>query len=73
LPDPWAKTSDAGRHAIVEAVSKRIDVPGANDLQCTLTAHAKPDGWDAAFGAGANQSRLVSLVGARGLAPTLSN
>ena len=26
LPDLWAKTSDAGRHAIAEAVFERIDV-----------------------------------------------
>ncbi len=29
LPDLWAKTSDAGRHAIAEAVFERIDVLGA--------------------------------------------
>ncbi len=39
------------------------------DYSFTLTAHAKALGWDAAFGAETNQSRLVDLVGARGLAP----
>ena len=47
----WAKTSDAGRHAIAEATFERIDVLGVTDT-FTLTAHAKARGWDAAFGAG---------------------
>jgi DNA invertase Pin-like site-specific DNA recombinase len=51
LPDLWAKTSDAGRHAIAEAVFERIEVLGASDFTFTLTAHAKARGWDAAFGA----------------------
>ena len=29
LPDLWATTSDAGRHAIAEAVFERIDVLNA--------------------------------------------
>jgi hypothetical protein len=52
LPVLWAKTSDAGRKAIAEAVFERIDVLGATDYTFTLTAHAKARGWDAAFGAG---------------------
>ena len=52
LPMLWAKTSDAGRHAIAEAVFERIDVLGVTDYTFTLTAHAKARGWDAAFGAG---------------------
>jgi hypothetical protein len=52
LPELWAKTSDAGRHAIAEAVFERIDVLGATDFTFTLTAHARARGWDAAFGAG---------------------
>ena len=48
----WAKISDAGRHAIAEAVFERIDVLGVSDYTFTLTAHAKARGWDAAFGAG---------------------
>ncbi len=52
LPNLWAKTSDAGRHAIAEAVFERIDVLGVTDFTFTLTAHAKARGWDAAFGAG---------------------
>ncbi len=51
LPDLWAKTSDAGRHAIAEAVFERIDVLGVTDYTFTLTADAKARGWDAAFGA----------------------
>jgi hypothetical protein len=51
LPELWAKTSDAGRHAIAEAVFERIDVLGANDFTFALTAHARARGWDAAFGA----------------------
>ena len=46
----WARTSDAGRHAIAEAVFERIDVLGVTDFTFTLTAHAKARGWDAAFG-----------------------
>ena len=41
LPELWAKTSDAGRHAIAEAVFERIDVLGVTDYTFTLTAHAK--------------------------------
>ena len=52
LPDLWAKTSDAGRHAIAEAVFERIDVLGVTDFTFTLTAQARARGWDAAFGAG---------------------
>jgi len=52
LPELWAKTSDAGRHAIAEAVFERIDVLGVTDYTFTLTAHAKARGWDAAFSAG---------------------
>jgi len=52
LPDLWAATSDAGRHAIAEAVFERIDVLGARDYTFTLTAAAKARGWDAAFGPG---------------------
>ncbi len=69
LPDLWAKTSDAGRHAIAEAVFERIDVLGVTDFTFTLTAHAKARGWDAAFGAGVVRVKKVSLVGARGLGP----
>ncbi len=52
LPDLWAKTSDAGRHAIAEAMFERIDVLGVTDYTFTLTTQAKARGWDAAFGAG---------------------
>ena len=52
LPELWAKTSDAGRKAISEAVFERIDVLGATDFTFTLTAAAKARGWDAAFGPG---------------------
>ena len=52
LPNLWAKTSDAGRHAIAEATFERIDVLGVTNYTFTLTAHAKARGWDAAFGAG---------------------
>ena len=52
LQDLCARTSDAGRHAIAEAVFERIDVLGVTDYTFTLTARAKARGWDAAFGAG---------------------
>ncbi len=51
-PELWAKTSDAGRKAIAEAVFERIDVLGASDYTFTLTAAARARGWDAAFGPG---------------------
>ena len=51
LPTQWAKTSDAGRHAIAEAVCERIDVLGVTDFTFALTAHPKARGWDVAFGA----------------------
>ena len=62
LPELWAKTSDARRHAIAEAVFERIDVLGANDFTFTLTAHAKAHGWDAAFGSG-DQSISIGRSG----------
>jgi hypothetical protein len=62
LPELWAKTSDAGRHAIAEAVFGRIDVLGANDFTFTLTVRAKAHGWDAAFGAG-DQSISIGQTG----------
>lgn len=67
-PDLWAKTSDAGRHAIAEAVFERIEVLGVTDYTFTLTAHAKARGWHAAFGAGVvrvqeGQSGLSNLGG----------
>lgn len=62
LPELWAKTSDAGRHAIAEAVFERIDVLGANDFTFTLTARAKAHGWDAAFGSG-DQSISIGRSG----------
>ena len=52
LPELWAKTSDAGRKAIAEAVFERIDVLGVTDFTFTLTAQARARGWDAAFGPG---------------------
>ncbi len=52
LPTLWARTSDAGRHAIAEATFERIDVLGVTNYTITLTAHPKARGWDAAFGAG---------------------
>jgi hypothetical protein len=62
LPELWAKTSDAGRHAIAEAVFERIDVLGANDFTFTLTVRAKAHGWDAAFGSG-DQSISIGRSG----------
>lgn len=62
LPELWAKTTDAGRHAIAEAVFERIDVLGANDFTFTLTARAKAHGWDAAFGLG-DQSISIGQSG----------
>ena len=58
LPKLWAETSDAGRHAIAEATFERVDVLGVTDYTFTLTAHAKANGWDSAFGAGAVSSSI---------------
>ncbi len=69
LPELWAKTSDAGRKAIAEAVFERIDVLGASDYTFTLTAAAKARGWDAAFGPGVLR---VGEQGGRGRTPRLS-
>ncbi len=69
LPDLWAKTSDAGRHAIAETVFERIDVLGVTDYTFTLTAHAKARGWDAAFGAGVLR---LQGQGGRGKTPSPS-
>ena len=63
LPELWARTSDAGRRAIAEAVFERIDVLGATDYTFTLTAAAKARGWDAAFGPGVLR---LELQGGRG-------
>ena len=52
LPNLWAKTSAAGRHAIAEAAFERIDVLGVTDYTFTLTATAKAQGWEAALRAG---------------------
>ncbi len=68
LPELWAKTSDAGRKAIAEAVFERIDVLGARDFTFTLTAAAKARGWDAAFGRGVLR---LSADGGRGKTSTL--
>jgi hypothetical protein len=57
LPDLWAKTSDAGRQGIAEAVFERIDVLGATDFTFTLTATR-------GRGAGTRRPRPVALVGA---------
>lgn len=69
LPDLWAKTSDAGRKAIAEAVFERIDVLGVTDYTFTLTAAAKARGWDAAFGPGVLR---VGEQGGRGKSPSPS-
>ena len=69
LPELWAKTSDAGRKAIAEAVFERIDVLGVNDYTFTLTAAAKARRWDAAFGPGVLR---VGDQGGRGKTPSPS-
>ena len=51
LPTLWAKTADAGRHAIAEAVFERTDVLGVTDFTSRRTARVKARVWDAAFGA----------------------
>ena len=47
LPELWAKTSDAGRHAIAEAVFERIDALGATaDLPITMRLAEPPEPFD---------------------------
>ena len=58
LPKLWAKSSDAGRHAIAEATFERIHVLGVTNYSFALTAHAKAHGWDATFGPGAVSSSI---------------
>ncbi|HEX8939791.1 MAG TPA: hypothetical protein VF763_06470 [Candidatus Limnocylindrales bacterium] len=45
LPDLWAKTSDAGRHAIAEAMLERIEVLGTKEAIVHPTPEAEAHGW----------------------------
>ena len=66
LPHLWAKTSDAGRHAIAEAVFERIDVLGVTDYTFTLTAHAKARGWMRPSGPATSAWKMVIWSGREG-------
>jgi hypothetical protein len=57
LPDLWAKTSDAGRHAIAEAVFERIDVLGVSDY--TVRAYGPREG--PRMGCGLRSRRPINL------------
>ena len=49
LPELWAKTSDAGRHAIAEAVFERIEVLGLRRMRIEPTPSAAAAGLVEAF------------------------
>ena len=44
LPNLWARTSDAGRHAIAEATFERIDVLGVTNYSFTGPRSLRPRG-----------------------------
>jgi hypothetical protein len=49
LPELWAKTSDAGRHAIAEAVFERVEVLGLRRMRIEPTPSAVAAGLVEAF------------------------
>jgi DNA invertase Pin-like site-specific DNA recombinase len=67
LPGLWDEAEPSGRKLLAEALFERIDVLGAGKAKLHPSASAKAQGWDRAW----NGARLVVMVGARGLAPTL--
>jgi hypothetical protein len=74
LPRLWADAGPDGRQAMVVAIFAKLDVLGFQRLEFDLTADAVDLGLDATLPPVIElQARSVSLVGARGVAPTLSN
>jgi hypothetical protein len=67
LPKLWDDAEPSGRRLLAEALLDRIDVLGARKVRLHPSASAKAQGWDVAW----NGARLVVMVGARGVSPTL--
>jgi DNA invertase Pin-like site-specific DNA recombinase len=67
LPQLWDDAEPSGRKLLAEALFERIDVLGARKVRLHPSASAKAQGWDMAW----NGARLVVMVGARGVRPTL--
>jgi hypothetical protein len=57
----------SGGKLLAEALFERIDVLGARKVKLHPSASAQAQGWAEAW----NGARLVVLIGARGVAPTL--
>ncbi len=69
LPQLWNDAEPSGRKLLAEALFERIDILGTRKVRLHPSASAKAQGWDRAW----NGARLVVMVGARGVRPTLSN
>ena len=67
LPKLWDDAEPSGRKLLAEALFERIDVLGSRKVRLHPSASAKAQGWDGAW----NGARLVVMVGARGVGPTL--
>jgi DNA invertase Pin-like site-specific DNA recombinase len=67
LPGIWDDAEPSGRKLLAEALFERIDVLGSAKVKLHPSASARAQGWAEAW----NGARLVVMVGARGLAPTL--
>ena len=68
LPKLWDDAEPDGRKLLAEALMDRIDVLGTGKVKLHPSASAKAQGWDRAW----NGARLVVMVGARGVNPTLA-
>jgi len=77
LPALWAAADDSGRRLLTEAIFEKVEVLGVQSVTIHPTPEADAQGWSEAFGSVplllTLVGRLVRMVGARGLAPTLSN
>jgi site-specific recombinase XerD len=65
--DAVERPRTSGRKLLAEALFERIEVLGARKVRLHPSASAKAQGWDRAW----NGARLVVMVGARGVGPTL--
>lgn len=67
LPRLWDEAEGSGRRQLAEALFERIEVLGAQRVHLHPSQSAKAQGWAEAW----NGARLVVMVGARGLEPSL--
>jgi len=72
LPSLWADAGPEGRQALATALFAKTDVLGYQRMEYELTPDAIELGLNAALPT-VLELDLVSLVGARGIGPTLSN